>query len=615
MTDPVELQSIMVTNRISAFAIVFVLVIGTMLGMRQWNAEPIFVLSLSLAFCLIPALIYWQYFNTARLLLCIVLPVIVVCMSVISKRIPGEEVTESEYFDYRYVLIAISIVPPIVFGFARKRLLAISIIPYFIAFVIFDPLHNLLNVGYYQIEHVLPSYNVSQWIATIMFCVIIAGVLILRRTSDEIQSKNQFLLTSLNKVNLLLKAQTVEIEKAHDKIKQQNEVLNSTNKKLESKVVVTNQELLEANVELIKHNNELQQFSYTVSHNLRGPVASILGLVNLMIAQEPKDVKDPIIIHLKKSAKILDSTISDLGMIIDIRNDIFKIRQLVIIHDILEEIITPFKKDIIERKIQVEYDLRTGELYTIKPMLVSILYNLFSNALKYSAVGRPSSIKISTSETRDEFQLEVSDNGIGIDLEIYAPDLFKLYKRFHTHTEGKGIGLYLVKQQVKSLGGKIEVASELDSFTRFTILLPKPSKVDHQVLLNEQYAEIYFDAPRNLIAVEWRRGVSGKEYCLVLNRCLEFMKEYSAAHWLMDTRKRGDIGPEEQNWLVEHLLPEAFKLGLKRLVVVYTGDIGATARTFYERNKDVFMKHDIEVSLTTSFEDANDWLDKRKIAR
>lgn len=611
VTDPIELQSLIITNQISAIAVALLLTIGTLLGLRQWNLEPILALSLTAIFFIIYSLNTHQYFVSARYLLCLILPLLVIGMSVVSKTIPGEEVTDSEYYDYRYVLIAASLVPPLIFGYSRKRLLTLSLLPYLMAFIFFDPLHDLLGVGYYQIDHSITSYQVSQWIATLMFCFITLGLLVLRKTSDEVQAQNSSLISDLNKANTVLLNQKNSIEQAHNKIHQQNEELNILNGQLASKVLVSNNELSVANEELIKHNNELQQFSYTVSHNLRGPVASILGLISLIEHQATLS-SDPLFEHLKKSAKILDATIKDLGRIVDIRNDIFKIRQNVNLSEVIEEIIIPFQKDIADRNIRLEFSITSEVFYTIKPMLVSILHNLISNSIKYCATQRQPVIEIKTAETTSEFLLTVRDNGIGINLELYGNEIFKLYKRFHNHTEGRGIGLYLMKLQVDSLGGIIDIASKVNSFTEFSIQLPKPENMDHQVLLNESCAEVFFDATKNLTCIHWKSEVTSVEFRTVLNRSLDFMKQYVAAHWLMDTRLRGKVSEEDHLWLVDKLLPEVFKLGLKRLAVVYANELNPTTIEFYKRNEAVFEKYDIQVYFTKSLEEAYEWLAERR---
>jgi signal transduction histidine kinase len=106
---------------------------------------------------------------------------------------------------------------------------------------------------------------------------------------------------------------------------------------------------------------------------------------------------------------------------------------------------------------------------TVRPYLDSILLNLISNSIKYRSSNRAPLIKIST-HIQDEYTvLTISDNGLGINLDLYREKLFTLYSRFHYHVEGKGLGLYLIKTQVTALGGKIEVESEVDNGITFRI--------------------------------------------------------------------------------------------------------------------------------------------------
>ncbi|MDX5435547.1 MAG: ATP-binding protein, partial [Pontibacter sp.] len=98
--------------------------------------------------------------------------------------------------------------------------------------------------------------------------------------------------------------------------------------------------------------------------------------------------------------------------------------------------------------------------------------NLLSNALKYRAQDRALQVSVALEQQEDEAVIAVSDNGVGMDLEAIGPSLFKMYKRFHQEVEGKGLGLYLVKEQVRLLQGRIEVSSCPGSGSTFTVYLP-----------------------------------------------------------------------------------------------------------------------------------------------
>lgn len=602
VTEPTELQSLVLTNRINIIAVGSLLLLGILLGSNQWNAESYFVTGLSPFFLIFPLLMYLGRVNLARLALCLSLPIVVIGMSIFSKMIPNELITETEYFDYRYVLLATSLIPPILFGFAKKRYLALSLSIYLLSFIFFDDIHNWLGVGYFQVHPVFQhpaSYNVSRWVAVIVFCGVSIGILAMRKTSDETQLKNKQLIQELNLLNKELDNQKSEIRKA-------NELLSI-------KVAQATAELLDSNTELIKHNNELQQFSYTVSHNLRGPVASLLGLVHLAKTSEPEWMTNPLFVHITKSTKSLDATIKDLGRIVDIRNSIYKIRQKIEFDQLLAEVIEPMMKDVEEKGIQVVFDFKASVIYTVKPMLTSILYNLVSNGFKYISPQRKPTVYLSTFEDGETITLKIKDNGLGIDLKNQSDNLFKLYKRFHFHTEGKGIGLYLVKMQVESLGGKITATSEVDNFTEFTIVLPKPKNVNHQFLLNEDFGEVFYDATMNVTGIRWHRAVNSFEYRKVLNSALDFMKEQKSPNWLLDISKRGAISEEDQAWVLTEVLPTTFKLGLKRLAIVSEGELNAASHQFREKNAAVLEKYGIKVVVFKSAYEAELWLAQERI--
>lgn len=90
-------------------------------------------------------------------------------------------------------------------------------------------------------------------------------------------------------------------------------------------------------------------------------------------------------------------------------------------------------------------------------MLQSILYNLLSNAIKYRSPDRNLKVIATSQCLNGNAILEITDNGLGFDTQLHKDKMFKLYTRFHTHVEGRGLGLYLIKAQVEVLHGKIEV--------------------------------------------------------------------------------------------------------------------------------------------------------------
>jgi PAS domain S-box-containing protein len=224
--------------------------------------------------------------------------------------------------------------------------------------------------------------------------------------------------------------------------------------------------------DLLQHNKNLEQFAYIISHNLRSPVANIIGLSNLI--QNSPDMSEAdfkrCMEGLALSVKKLDDIIIDLNYILQVRREINEKKETVKLSSLIKDIKTSISNLIEKEKITINTNFTDArEIFTIKSYLNSIFYNLISNSIKYRHPGRPAVIDISSKKVNDKILVTFSDNGLGIDLETNQNKVFGLYKKFHPHIEGKGMGLYMVKTQVEILGGSIHVNSEVNKGTEFTI--------------------------------------------------------------------------------------------------------------------------------------------------
>ncbi|WP_192820391.1 PAS domain S-box protein [Rufibacter sp. LB8] len=224
--------------------------------------------------------------------------------------------------------------------------------------------------------------------------------------------------------------------------------------------------------ELIDANKGLEQFSYIVSHNLRAPVANIMGLVDLMdLPNNPQEAKDNLLNALKINIKRLDSVIIDLNTILTVKKDIAENKESINLTDLVVGITSSIQHLITQENVKISTDFSEHpEIVTVKSYLHSIFYNLILNSIKYRQPGLPPHIEIKSARVKDGMHLTFKDNGLGIDLVKKKDQLFGLYKRFHYHVEGKGLGLFMVKTQVEALGGKISVQSEVNQGVEFTIL-------------------------------------------------------------------------------------------------------------------------------------------------
>ncbi len=217
---------------------------------------------------------------------------------------------------------------------------------------------------------------------------------------------------------------------------------------------------------------DLTQFSYIVSHNLRSPLTNILGLTNQLLKVELEGRPRTMIELLKTSAEKLDQVIFDLNDLLTLKNDKLEY-QSINLNEVLAETKQLLAQQIEEVNATIEADFTTiPELFSVKSYIASIFYNLINNAIKYAKKEVPLVLTIQAHIMDNQLHLSFRDNGIGIDLKNAKQKLFGLYQRFNITKEGKGIGLYLTKSNVKALGGNISVESTLHEGTTFYVVLP-----------------------------------------------------------------------------------------------------------------------------------------------
>lgn len=227
--------------------------------------------------------------------------------------------------------------------------------------------------------------------------------------------------------------------------------------------------------ELTQNNKDLRQFSYITSHNLRGPIANLLGLSSLIDGFKIKDeTLKEILNGIKKATLMFDDTIKDLTMVLNIKDQTSVPKEEVVIEITLEKAISQNK--ILFEKIEIDLDYNFTKAPTVnfnKAYFESIIFNLLSNSIKYRSPTRPLKINITTENTIDAIVLKFTDNGLGIDVDLYKERLFRLYQRFHDHADGKGLGLFLIKSQLEALGGSIDIESGVGIGTTFILKFKK----------------------------------------------------------------------------------------------------------------------------------------------
>lgn len=256
------------------------------------------------------------------------------------------------------------------------------------------------------------------------------------------------------------------IREQQETIAQKNEEIAKRNETLETEVEKRTQELLD-------YNLQLEQFAFIASHNLRAPVASLLGLGQLLeVSTDNKTDVDQICTNMIATTRELDRVVRDLSTILEIRKPSHAVLTPLDLMEEMDLVKLSLEREIRETGATVAVDFRrVPAIRTVRPLMDSILMNLVSNAIKYRRPDTSPKVSIRSDREDEWVKISVTDNGLGIDMEAHGDKLFTLYGRFHSHVDGKGLGLYLVKTHVMALGGRIDVASEPGKGTTFSIFL------------------------------------------------------------------------------------------------------------------------------------------------
>lgn len=237
-----------------------------------------------------------------------------------------------------------------------------------------------------------------------------------------------------------------------------------------------NREVAIRTQEITKQSEEIEQFAYAISHDLKNPVLNLKGLVGLANetfgAEEGNTASKELITLFEQTTDNLYNNLMGLMDVIKAKSMNTDEKDLILVEELLDEILTDSKQIISNTGAIILRDLEIKSFYVNKLVITSALKNLISNALKYSRPNVPPRIVIKN-YTRGKFLcIEVEDNGLGFDTDKDKEKVFGMFKRIHDHVEGTGIGLHLVKKMLERAGGDIDVNSEINKGSTFVIFIP-----------------------------------------------------------------------------------------------------------------------------------------------
>lgn len=226
------------------------------------------------------------------------------------------------------------------------------------------------------------------------------------------------------------------------------------------------------NTELIRINNDLDNFIYTASHDLKAPISNLEGLLNnfkeiTTFDEDQNELLDMMFLSIER----FKTTIKDLTEISMVQRIDPKDLQSISFEEILNEVKLDIRELFEKFDPTVSTNFEVANINFSRKNLRSIIYNLISNALKYSSPERKPIVYITSEKIQKYTLLKISDNGLGLSLKDQGK-IFGMFKRAHQHVEGTGVGLYMIKRMIENAGGKIEIESEENVGSTFAVYLP-----------------------------------------------------------------------------------------------------------------------------------------------
>ncbi len=483
---------IMLTNR---FSIIAALTLGLILILLftgiptiGWNISRVVMLVCSIIFFCVPLVNYYGKYTLAKWVISWLPAILIILISIIDKSTGLSDETLRGLFVFRFFLMATAIIPVLIFSSKEIKVMMINLIPSFVGTVFFDVIHRPFGVGINQLGFDEPQMYLMDTMIGLAYIGMVGFLLHQRYISDKFElklHKQQVLLKErnrehehknafINQQNFQIVAQSDELKTTNDALIQAKQTIEFQNKNLEEQVKEKAKDLLKVNEELVINNNELRQFSYTLSHNLKAPVTTIQGLLNLIEKDDLNDANIEILQHMSRAIKEMHTVFSDMNEMLELRNQLYSSTEDINIQHEIDKLCGSFYMEFRRNNIQFSCAYFGDKiLETNAEKLQGMLFQLLSNAVKFRSENRNPEIKISFNGNGNYHSIKIWDNGKGIDLKRHGDKLFFPYQQFHKNASGKGLGLYMVKLQAESLGGSVKVDSRPEEYTEVEILLKK----------------------------------------------------------------------------------------------------------------------------------------------
>lgn len=244
-------------------------------------------------------------------------------------------------------------------------------------------------------------------------------------------------------------------------------------KKTETLLLENNEHLKATKNSLLIQNKQLQSYNQIISHHLRAPVSNLRSLIDLLQITESVEERMELQNHLEEVTVNLETVLSELITTLKIQSLENYNPEWVSIRETFKRVEKLMEGELQKKKVLIELNLAEKEsVFISKDYLETILLQLLSNSLQFAEPYRDLRIVIESFAIGSETTISFSDNGSGIDLSRYSDQIFQMKKTFHRQMSGKGLGLFLMKYTMESLGGRIEVKSKPGEGATFLLHFP-----------------------------------------------------------------------------------------------------------------------------------------------
>lgn len=366
--------------------------------------------------------------------------------------------------------------------------------------------------------------------------------------------------------------------------------------------------LAKANEIISNQRAEIEDFSFAVSHNLRGPIASLKGVLNLVERDELGLENASYLEHLDEITQTLDDIVEDLNGIVKVRHDVTHIYELVDLKDCVDHALSVLNlsDELANVDIELQLDIDEVPLFLgVKKSIKNILTEVIRNAVKFRSKDRDPILRITAKKETEVVCISIIDNGIGIDLENVGSRIFKPFTKLTKIGTGTGLGLYLVRLQMDQLGGTVALDSKPDIGTAIEIRLPLYEFQDEHLLLDSEIARILYYPELKAGKSTWKKSITVAEFDEIFRFIVKFMQNYQITSWIVDIMNSQN-DEEALNKVRMKFSERIKKTSVSRMALIASEDL--SRKELDEKESAVARNYTFPVRIFTSIEAAREWI-------